>query len=137
MPTAPTSLAGLTPTSQIMSLPQLGGMTFSITTNGGWYDVLNFAPLSIIGINWHAELRKTTGDAQNILDLSSTASPPQFVNGGPNGLLFFSADASLFSNITPGLYVMDMLAIDVHSGIVRNLCEGGPILVTINQGITR
>lgn len=137
MATSPVSLTGFPPTSQIMSLPQLGGMTFSITTNGGWYDILNFAPVSLVNINWHAELRKTPGDAQNILNLSSTASPPQIINGGANGLLFLSADASLFANITPGIYVMDMLATDVTSGIVRNLCEGGPMFVTVIQGITR
>jgi hypothetical protein len=127
-----------------MQLPQLGGMTFSITTTGGWYDKLQFlapgsatVPLDISGINFHAELRTAVGDASNKLDISSSVVHPQFIVGGTNGTLFFSVDASLLINLTPGVYVMDILAIDITSGMIRNLCEGGPIHVTVLEGVTR
>lgn len=139
----PLSTLGVAPPSNLMTLPPLGGMTFSITTNGGWYDIINFPqpgstlPIDLTGIDFHAELRRTIGDANVILDLSTKNAPPNFINGRETGNLFFSADASLFSKITPGVYVMDMLAIDIVTSMVRNLCELSPILVTINQGITR
>lgn len=138
------SLTGASPSSKLFSLSSLGGMTFSITTNGGWYDVISFltpgtisTPLDISGIDFHAELRRTVGDANNILDMSTTNTPPQFISGGTSGNLFFSVDVSLLIKLTAGIYVMDMLAKDTVTGMVRNLCEQAPIVVTVNQGITR
>lgn len=140
---SPVSLTGASPASNIMLLPPLGGMTFSITTTGGWYDTLNFlqpsglAVLDISGIDFHAQLRKTATDSQNILDFSTLNVPPQLVNGGTNGNLYFSADVSFFKNLKPGVYAMDILAIDTVTSMVRNLCELAPIAVTVNQGVTR
>lgn len=143
-PTGPLSLGGQPPGSNIMQLPQLGGMAFAITNTGGWYDTLYFtqpanatAPLDLSGINFHAELRKTVMDSQNMLDLATTNNPPQLINGGASGALFFSVDASLLSALSPFTYVMDMLAIDIATGMTRNLCELEPIAVTVNKGVTR
>ena len=129
-----------------MGLMQLGGMTFSITNNAGWYDILTFpdpanasAPLDITGIDFHAELRAAVGDANNLLDMKSQGliGAPQLVVGGVNGTLFFSVDVSLTKKLTPAVYVMDMVAIDHDTGMVRSLCERGPIQVTVLQGVTR
>lgn len=142
--TTPVNLLGVAPSSNIMQLPQLGGMSFSITNNAGWYDQIQFtqslsstAPLDISGINFHAELRTAVGDPTNRLNMSSTATPAQFVVGGTNGILFFSVDVTLTINLSPMPYVMDILAVDAASGMVRNLCEGGPINVTVIEGVTR
>ena len=145
MPFGPISLTGKPPNSNIMLLPQLGGMTFSIANNAGWYDSLVFtqannsnAPLDISSINFHAELRLSAADASNWLDMSTSVTPaPQLVNGGSNGTLYFSVDVSLIKKLSPGQYVMDILAIDIVTGMMRNLCEGGPCLVNIIQGVTR
>ena len=144
MPSGPVNLAGVSPGSNIMSLMQLGGMTFSITNNAGWYDMLTFpdpantsAPLNITGIDFHAELRASVGDANNLLDMKSSVSSPQFIVGGANGTLFFSVDVSLIKRLRPAVYVMDMLAIDIVTGMVRSLCEGAPIQVTVLEGVTR
>jgi hypothetical protein len=144
MSSGPVNLQGTGTSSNLMLLPQLGGMTFSITNNAGWYDTLFFTqpgsvsiPLDISGINFHAELRRTVADSKKWLDLSTLGNPAQLINGASNGNLFFSVDASLTVNLTPQTYEMDMLAIDMASGIVRNLCEGGPMLVTVLQGVTR
>lgn len=143
MVSGPQNPQGIPPGSNIMQLPQLGGMAFSITTNAGWYDQILFTqpnsslPLNISGIDFHAELRTSPDNASNKLDLSSLNRPPQFLVGGTNGTLFFSVDVSLIDNLSPGPYVMDILAIDYVNGMVRNLCEGTPIQVTIFQGITR
>lgn len=144
MTTGPRSLTGLPPNSNIMLLPQLGGMTFSIANNAGWYDSIVFtqpnnssAPLDISSINFHAELRSSVSDASNRLDMSSSAASPQLVVDSAAGTLFFSVDASLVSKLSPGVYVMDMLAIDVVSGMIRNLCEVSPCMVTVIQGVTR
>jgi hypothetical protein len=138
----PFNLLGQPPGSKIMLLPQIGGMTFSITNNSGWYDVLAFvntngSPLDISGIDFHAELRSSADDASNKLDMATNNSPPQLINGGPNGLLFFSVDVSLIKKLSPGIYVMDILAIDMASKMVFNLCEETTVMVTILQGITR
>jgi hypothetical protein len=145
MPDSPLNLNGIPPNSNIMILPSLNGMAFSITNNAGWYDVLFFttasgAALDISSINFHGELRTTAGDASNRLDLVSAPVPPApqtLVSGGQSGKLYFSVDVSLIRNLTPGVYVMDILAIDVVSGMVRNLCEIIPIQVAIIQGVTR
>lgn len=141
---SPVNLLGSPPSSNLMQLAQLGGMSFSITTNAGWYDAIPFPqpinpalPLDISGINFHAELRTAVGDANNKLDMSTINSPPQLLNGGTSGILFFSVDVSLIINLKPGAYVMDILAIDITSGMVRNLCELGPITVNLLQGVTR
>lgn len=136
--------------SKIMFLPQLGafppapGMSFSIVNNAGWYDFIAFtqpnnpsAPLNISGINFHAELRTAVDDASNRLDISSTGTPPGFISDDVNGILYFSVDVSLISKLSPMVYVMDIVAIDIASGINRSLCEGGPCLVTVLQGVTR
>ena len=143
-PIGPISPSGIQPNSHIMLLPQLGGMAFSIANNAGWYDTLLFtkpndssSPLDISSINFHAELRTAVNDANNRLDMSTTNSPPQLVNGGANGQLFFSVDVTLIVRLTPGLYVMDMIAIDIVSGMVKSLCEIQPISVTVIQGVTR
>lgn len=140
----PVSPSGQPPNSNIMLLPQLGGMSFSIANNAGWYDSLiftqsanNTAPLDISSIDFHAELRSSAADPSNKLDMSSMATQPQFVVGGINGTLFFSVDASLIVKLSPGVYVMDMVAIDIVTQMKRNLCEGGPIAVTVLQGVTR
>lgn len=139
----PLNITGLPPRSNVMLLPQLGGMTFSITTTGGWYDAIPFfdpatgLPLDLSGITFHAELRRTVSDAQNVLDLSSATSPATLINGKTSGVLYFSADATLFTNMKPGIYMMDILATDDLSVMVRNLCEQAPIAVTVNQGVTR
>lgn len=144
MPNNPLSPQGIPPNSNIMILPQLGGMTFSITNNAGWYDSIVFTqssdsthPLDISSIDFHAELRLSVSDPSNKLDMASSNSPPQFVVGGSNGTLFFSVDVSLVSKLSPGDYVMDIIAIDVVSQMKRNLCEGGPCIVTVLQGVTR
>jgi hypothetical protein len=136
-------IPGRPPPSNIMGLMQLGGMGFSITNNGGWYDILTFPdptntskPLDLTGIDFHAELRTQVGDPSNRLDMKSSISNPQFRVGGNTGTLFFTVDVSLTQKLSPGMYVMDMLAIDMVTGMVRNLCEGGPINVTVLQGIT-
>ncbi|SRR5580765_203535 len=135
---------GRPPNSNIMLLPQLGGMTFSIVNNAGWYDSLVFThpsdstkPLDISSINFHAELRSSVADPSNRLDISSSSSPPQFIVGGANGTLFFSVDAALIIKLSAADYVMDILAIDIATGLIRNLCEGGPCTVTVLQGVTR
>lgn len=94
-------------------------------------------PLDITGIDFHAELRTSASDPGNKLDMRSYTSSPQIVVGDHNGTLFFSVDVSLIKVLTPGVYVMDILVIDHVTGMVRNLCEGGPISVTVLQGITR
>jgi hypothetical protein len=144
MPSSPLNLLGVAPGSKIMDLPPLGGMTFSITNNAGWYDALvfpnpqdNSKPLDISGIDFHAELRSSAGDASNKLDISTLSTPKQFTVDGPAGTLYFSVDVTKVNHLTPGIYVMDILAIDTASGMVFNLCEAGPIQVTILQGITR
>jgi hypothetical protein len=150
MLSGPQNLYGVPPKSNIMLLPQLGampplpGMSFSITNNAGWYDQIMFtqpnnqsAPLNLSGIDFHAELRVSVDDASNKLDMSSLSSPPQFIVGGNTGILFFSVDVSLIVNLKPTVYVMDIVAIDFVSGIKRNLCEGGPMMVTILEGVTR
>jgi hypothetical protein len=127
---------------------QLGGMSFSITNNAGWYDILTFpdpmntsTPLDITGIDFHAELRASVGDANNLLDMQSqgltVTGTPQLINGGSNGTLFFSVDVSLVKKLKPAVYVMDIIAIDHETGMVRSLCEGSPIQVTVLQGVTR
>jgi len=143
-PNSPVSLSGQPPGSNFMGLMQLGGMSFSITNNAGWYDILTFPdpsntskPLDITGIDFHAELRASVGDANNLLDMQSFTSPPQLVVGGANGTLFFSVDASLTKKLKPAVYVMDIIAIDHATGMVRSLCEGGPIQVTVLEGVTR
>lgn len=142
--TPPLNLHGQPPGSKIMDLIQLGGMTFSITNNAGWYDLLIFPdpadtsqPLDISGINFHSELRSSINDPSNLLDISSLNYPPSFIVGGTNGNLVFSVDVTLVKRIAAGTYVMDMLAIDTASGMVRNLCEKELIIVTVNQGVTR
>ena len=133
-----------------MLLPQLGafppapGMSFSIANHAGWYDIIAFtqpnnpnAALDISGINFHAELRSAVDDASNRLDISSTDTPVGFVNGGVSGILYFAVDASLIMKLTPMVYVMDIIAIDIVSGVKKNLCEGGPCLVTVLMGVTR
>ncbi len=139
-----TNLQGQAPASNIMALPQLGGMTFSVTNNAGWYDVLYFyqannpsVPLDLSGMDFHAELRLSVGDGRNCLDLSTTNNPPQFVNGGTTGALFFSVDVTLMAKLTPGVYQMDLLTTDIVSKMIRNLCEVQPIVVTVNEGVTR
>lgn len=142
----PLSLEGLPPSSNIMLLPQLGGMGFSIANNAGWYDVLSFTsptnpnnPLDISGINFHAELRSSINDSQNYLDMNTAPATgqSQLINGGQNGLLFFSVDVSLMSKLSAKTYVMDMIATDITSKMVKSLCEVQPIQVTVIEGITR
>lgn len=144
MAEGPLSLEGVPPNSNLMLLPQLGGMTFSITTNAGWYDTIIFTqvnnvalPLDISGIDFHAELRTSVEDSRNCLDMKTSVYPPKLINGGVSGELFFSVDVSFISNIKPEIYVMDILAIDIKTGMVRNLCELEPIVVTLIQGVTR
>jgi hypothetical protein len=140
----PVSLTNKQVSSNLFQLPCLSGMTFSITTNGGWYDTIYFTqspsstiPIDLSGISFHAELRTAVGDARNALNMSTLTNPPQLVNGQTQGALYFSVDASLLVNLTPGQYVMDILATDTASGMVRNLCEPAPIVVTVFQGVTR
>lgn len=138
----PLNLNSVQAASNIFLLSTLSGMAFSICTNGGWYDSIFFLtpqgfPLDISGINFHAELRLTAGDARNQLDISTYANPPTMVNGGSSGALYLSVDVSFISNLSPGQYVMDVLAIDIASGMVRNLCEAAPLQVTVSQGVTR
>src|SRR6516225_708845 len=127
-PEGPLSPSGKPPSSNVMLLPQLGGMTFSIANNAGWYDVLLFtsptnseAPLDISGINFHAELRIAFGVGQ-------------LINGALTGQLFFSVDVSLIAKLSPRVYVMDMIATDISSGMIKSLCEVQPIQVTVIQG---
>jgi hypothetical protein len=144
MPNSPISLLGVIPPSKIFSLMQLGGMTFTIANNAGWYDTLTFPdpadptqPLNITGIDFWAELRTSPEDISNKLDMKSFVSSPQFVVGGTNGTLYFSVDVTLIKKLAPTVYQMDILAIDHATGMVRNLCELGPIAVTVIQGVTR
>jgi hypothetical protein len=146
VPPGPLNLIGNPPSSNIMLLPQLGGMTFSIVNNAGWYDVILFtspanseAPLDISGIDFHAELRVAVGDAQNWLDMSTSPAigQAQFVNGAITGQLFFSVDVSLIVKLSPRVYVMDMIATDITSKMVKSLCEVEPIQVMVIQGVTR
>jgi|SRR6516162_4267215 len=145
-PEGPLSPSGKPPSSNVMLLPQLGGMTFSIANNAGWYDVLLFtsptnseAPLDISGINFHAELRIAVGDAQNWLDMNTAPAfgVGQLINGALTGQLFFSVDVSLIAKLSPRVYVMDMIATDISSGMIKSLCEVQPIQVTVIQGVTR
>jgi len=142
----PISIQGKPPSSYIMLLPQLGGMSFSIANNAGWYDVLFFTsptdsekPLDISGINFHAELRLSVMDAQVFLDMSTApaSGQSQLVSGGYTGQLFFSVDVSFISKLSPQVYVMDMVAIDISSGMVKSLCEIEPIQVMVIEGVTR
>jgi hypothetical protein len=131
-----------------MLLPQLGGMTFSIANNAGWYDILLFTdpadpskPLDISGIDFHAELRSSVGDSQNFLDMNTISKAPlaiaEFISGGVSGKLFFNVDVSLIRKLTSAVYVMDMIATDITSQMVKSLCEVEPILVTVIEGVTR
>lgn len=125
-----------------MFLPQIA-LTALISTNGGWYDVIAFTqqgvltPLSLVGISWTADLKSSPGMAANILALSSAGSNPTLVNGGISGLLSFNVPPATLAPLTPGLYLMDIIAFDSSTGITRNLFEAGPANVTIEEGITR
>jgi hypothetical protein len=143
----PIGPGGLPINSKLMLLPQLGGMTFSIANNAGWYDVILFTispdssePLDISGIDFHAELRSSVGDAQNFLDMNTIAEAQtiaEFISGGVSGKLFFNVDVSLIKKLPAAVYVMDMIATDIVSQMVKSLCEVEPIQVTVIQGITR
>lgn len=128
------------PQSNIMLLPQLAA-SFIVTTNGGWYDTISFVsfvggpPLDLTGMNFHAEMRLSVQDPGNKLDMSTAQGT--LLNGGINGQMLFNVPAASMAKLSSGLYVMDILATDIGTSIVRNLFEAAPANVTVIEGITR
>jgi hypothetical protein len=91
------------------------------------------AAIDLTGISFHMQVRLASDLTQVVLDLSTAAG--SLVNGGTAGTLAATAPVSMTDLIAPGAYVADIVA--SADGAVVNLCAGGPLAVTVLQGVTR
>jgi hypothetical protein len=123
--------------TNVLALPQIGG-TLTLVTNADLDEALLFTqagsntPLNLTGIVFRMQIRLASDETQIALDLSTDNGG--LINGGVNGILSWFAPLTSTSQIAPGDYRADLLAI--ADGATRNLCQNGPITVTVNEGLT-
>jgi hypothetical protein len=123
--------------TNVLALPQISG-SLTIATDADLREGLQFtqagstAPLDLTGIAFHMQVRLASDLTQIALDLSTANG--LLINGGPNGLLSWLVLAAQLAQVAPGAYVADLIA--EGDGATINLCQAGPIVVTVTQGVT-
>lgn len=89
-------------------------------------------PLSLVGIIFIANLRKTAKDTR--VWLTAQTGDNSMINQGTQGLLSFNVPIAQMGTVPADNYVMDILA--SGDGYTINLMAGGPSPVTITGGIS-
>ncbi len=123
--------------TNVLALPQISG-SLTIATNADLRAALQFtqtgssAPLDLTGISFRMQVRPAAGNMDVALDLSTGNG--LLINGATNGLLSWLVPAAQVAQIAPGAYVADLIA--SGDGAIVNLCQGAPLAVTVNQGVT-
>ncbi|MGD0642170.1 MAG: hypothetical protein ABSC22_15590 [Roseiarcus sp.] len=123
--------------TNVLALPQISG-SLTIATNGDLRAAVTFtqagssAPLDLTGIAFHMQVRPAAGSPEIALDLSTANG--LLVNSGTNGLLSWLVPAAQLAQLAPGSYVADLIA--SGDGATVNLCQNGPLAVTVNAGVT-
>jgi hypothetical protein len=124
--------------TNVLTLPQISG-SLTIATNADLRVGLQFsqvgsnAPLDLTGIVFHMQVRPAAGNPVVVLDLSTNNNT--LINGGTNGLLSWLVPKSpSIEQLTPGSYVADLIA--EADGATINLCQAGPLTVTVVEGLT-
>jgi len=123
--------------TNVLALPQLSG-SLAIATDADLRESLLIAqagsssPLDLTGIAFHMQIRLASDETQIALDMSTANG--LLINGGTNGILSWLVLAPQVAQIAPGAYVADLLAI--ADGAIVNLCQAGPIAVTVTAGVT-
>jgi hypothetical protein len=128
--------------STILDLPQL---PFEITIIAGsdWLWDVQFvvgpdessAPIDLTGIAFDMQMRRSVAPDEKNVWLSLSTEAGGIVNTGAAGIVKFHAPPHLTSQIPDGPYVADVVA--RADGYIRNLCETGPLAVTVRQPVTR
>lgn len=129
--------------SNIYALASITAMDLTLHTNSDWRDAIQFfqsdgvTPLDITGIVFHATMRPTVSSSSPIgspivtLDMSTTNG--LLKNGGNTGILQWNVSAQKMNDITPGTYIMDILAI---AEIEVNMNQS-PATIEVKQGVTQ
>ena len=123
--------------TNVLALPQISG-SLTIATNADLRAALQFTqagsstPLDLTGISFHMQVRLGSDLTRIALDLSTANG--LLINGGPNGLLSWLVPAPQLAQIAPGAYVADLIA--EGDGAIVNLCQNGPLTVTVVEGVT-
>jgi len=94
-------------------------------------------PLDITGIDFICQVRQSTnGVIGTQVFISAQTADQSFTNGGATGVLAFNVTQSTLKNsaLTPGIYVMDIVA--EADGHTINLFPQGPATLTVLGGVT-
>jgi hypothetical protein len=123
--------------TNVLALPQIAG-SLAIVTNADLREALLFTqagsstPLDLTGIAFHMQVRLASDETQIALDLSTDNG--LLINGGTNGLLSWLVPAAQLAQVAPGAYLADLVA--AADGAIVNLCQSGPLTVTVSAGVT-
>jgi len=123
--------------TNVLALPQIAG-SLAIVTNADLREALLFTqagsstPLDLTGIAFHMQVRLASDETQIGLDLSTDNG--LLINGGTNGLLSWLVPAAQLAQVAPGAYLADLVA--AADGAIVNLCQSGPLTVTVSAGVT-
>ena len=123
--------------TNVLALPQLSG-SLAVATDADLRESLLFtqagsgAPIDLTGIVFRMQVRLASDPTQIALDLSTDNG--LLINGGTNGILSWLVLQPQVAQIAPDAYVADLLAI--ADGATINLCQNGPIAVTVTAGVT-
>lgn len=128
--------------TNILALPQLPQMSFTIVTNADFRDGLQFlqdatvvpaVPLDLTGIAFRASIRVANDE---ISELISASTEQGTISVDPaQGIMAFALPASAFDSLNEGDAIGDIVA--EAPGYVINLCkDNGPLTFTIRRGLS-
>lgn len=131
--------------SNILLLPQISG-SLKVARNADFRDSIAFrqadetTPLDLTGIGFRMQIRSVADPLTVALEMSvavDAATGNGLSVARADGLLNFCVLQKAFNDVPAGDYQTDILAFDA-AGVLVNLCrEGGPMPVTISDGLTR
>lgn len=109
-----------------------GGILNATASTVAAYLTFSAPPLDLSGIQFIANLRPATGSTR--IFLTAQTLDGTMINFGWDGILRFNVPLSLMQQVSPGNYVLDILAMADNYNI--NLMQNGPASVLVNLGIS-
>lgn len=125
--------------TQILALPALSG-AMTIVTNADFLQAWEFVvagssppvPIDLTGIDFRMQVRLASDLTQIGLDLG--LGDGGLISGGAAGTLTLWSPRAANAALAPGAWLADLLA--EGDGLTINLFAGGPMTVTVVQGVT-